>query len=303
MNCEPLIAWCRERGIAYRCDEPLRRHTYAAIGGPADVALFPESGQIPALLQMLRSSSIPYLVFGKGSNLLVSDRGVRGAVLFTHRVRGSELNAREGRVRFSAGVPLQQALRIAADAGLAGMEGLSGVPGTVGGAVAGNAGSFGVEMKDFVTSVTIVSADGSTREFPASELDFRYRTAVVPERGIITDVRLILRPDSPRTIYSRILEYRAQKMLSQPVAARSAGCAFKNPEGLSAGRLIDEAGCKGMRAGAIEVSRLHANFLINLGGGSADDYRVLMARVSARVYERSGVMLQPEIRMVGEWQF
>lgn len=301
MQCEPLIAWCRERGIAYRRDEPLRRHTYTAIGGPADVALFPETGQIPALVQMLRSLSIPYLVLGKGSNLLVSDRGVRGAVLFTHRLRGSELNVREGRVRVSAGVPLQQALRIAADAGLAGMEGLAGVPGTVGGAVAGNAGSFGVEMKDVVASVTIVSADGAAREIPASAMGFHYRTALVPEHGIITDVRLSLHLDSPRTIHSRILEYRAQKRLSQPVAARSAGCAFKNPEGMSAGRLIDEAGCKGMRAGAIEVSPLHANFLINLGGGSADDYRVLMARVSARVYERCGVVLHPEIRMVGEW--
>ncbi len=302
MRCEELIAWCRERGIAYCADEPLSRRTYMAIGGPADVALFPDQIQIPALVRLLRSLSMPYLVFGKGSNLLVSDRGVRGAVLFTQRLRGGELNIQEDCITVSAGVPLQQVLRLTADAGMSGLEGPAGVPGTIGGAVAGNAGSFGVEMKDVVTQATVLLPDGTAREYPASELDFHYRTAVVPEQGIIIDVRLRLRPDSPRAIHARIAEYRAQKRLTQPVASRSAGCTFKNPSGLSAGRLIDESGCKGMRAGAIEVSFLHANFLVNLGGGRAEDYRVLMDRVMARVYERFGVMLEPEIRIVGEWQ-
>ncbi len=302
MRCEQLIACCRERGIAYRADESLRRRTYMAIGGPADVALFPDQIQIPALVRLLQSLSIPYLVLGKGSNLLVSDRGVRGAVLFTQRLRGSELNIQEGHITFSAGVPLQQALRLAADAGMSGLEGLAGVPGTIGGAVAGNAGSFGVEMKDVVISATVLLPDGTTREYPASEMGFHYRSAIVAEQGIIIDVRLRLIPDLPRAIYARIAEYLAQKRLTQPVAARSAGCTFKNPAGVSAGRLIEESGCKGMRAGAIEVSLLHANFLVNLGGGRAEDYRLLMDRVTARVYERFGVMLEPEIRIVGEWQ-
>jgi UDP-N-acetylmuramate dehydrogenase len=198
-------------------------------------------------------------------------------------------------------VPLQQVLRITGDAGLTGMEGLAGVPGTIGGAVAGNAGSFGSEMKDVVESVTIVAANGEEQELPASAMKFRYRSAHIPEDGIITDILLRLHGDSPVAIRARIAEFRAQKKLSQPIAARSIGCAFRNPEGMSAGRLIDEAGCKGMRVGAVEVSPLHANFLVNLGGGSAADYRTLMERVAAAVYEKYGVALEPEIRLAGEW--
>ncbi|HMK42792.1 MAG TPA: UDP-N-acetylmuramate dehydrogenase [Dissulfurispiraceae bacterium] len=301
MHLKPVIAWCRERKVSFRCNELLSGRVYTAIGGAADILLMPDHNQLPELFLMLRTEEIPYLILGKGSNILVSDKGVRGAVISTELLRTVNVDAAQGMIRADAGVPLQSMLHLAAEAGLGGLEGLSGIPGTLGGAVAGNAGSFGVEMQDVLKSATVLSASSPEASFDAVALGMQYRKTSLPTGALIASVVLQLGQDSPDAIRKRMADYKAEKSASQPVGERSAGCVFRNPPGEAAGALIDRAGCKDMRVGNVEVSSLHANFFVNLGGGHAADYRRLMEEVSRRVFECFGILLEPEIRLIGDW--
>jgi UDP-N-acetylmuramate dehydrogenase len=178
------------------------------------------------------------------------------------------------------------------------MEPLAGIPGTVGGAVFMNAGSFGTEIKDVVTGVEIVDREGSIRRLSRSEIGFSYRSSSLPKGSIIISAEFRLSRDKPESVSKRIRETIRKKALSQPLNYPSAGCVFKNPPDDSAGRLIDIAGCKGMRCGGIEVSSVHANFFINTGGGTFDDFINLMEEVRDRVYKTSGIKLEPEIHIL-----
>lgn len=295
-----FIAWCHELGVAYQLNKPLSGQVWLGIGGPADIVLFPDVAHFPELISHLHSSGIPYYVLGKGSNVLVTDTGFRGAVICTERMNAFSVDPGLCMIHAEAGALLQQIIRHAADHGFCGMEGLAGIPGTIAGAVAGNAGSFGAEMKDVVQQVDIVLPDGMVHHCPSSELHFHYRHAAIPQGGVITAVTLRFDKADPEELRMRVHRFRSDKRARQPVAERSAGCVFKNPPGDAAGRLIDVAGCKGMQQGGIAVSQLHANFFINTGGGTARDYCLLMEQVQERVFAESGVRLEPEIRIVGE---
>ncbi len=297
MSYELLREFCIFRNIDIRFNEPMLVHTSLAIGGPADITLFPDEPSLPELIKILAKEGIPYIVIGGGTNILVKDSGINGAVIFTLKMNNITLNAERSTLNAEAGCSLQKVISLCVDKGLSGMEGLAGIPGSIGGAIAGNAGSFGYEIKDVIKFVNLLMPDGNIKELSASDINFHYRNADIPAGSIIVGAVLSLKKDEPFEIKKRVMEFINEKKSRQPVSKPTAGCVFKNVEGASAGRLIDEAGCKGMKVGGIEVSRVHANFFINTGSGTADDFLNLMDMVARAVKTRYGIVLQPEIKI------
>jgi UDP-N-acetylmuramate dehydrogenase len=284
-------------------DIPLSEHTGLAIGGPADVFLIPEDPlSIRNLMVVLKTKGVDFHVLGGGTNLLVGDGGLDGVLISLRDFRRMEVlkeGAADVELFVEAGIALQRLVNFCRELGYSGVEGLTGIPGTFGGAICGNAGSFGCEIKDVVVSVVIMDADGRLDRVEAARLGFGYRRSCIGSTDIVLSANIKLKRDEKEAVAARTEQFFAEKRKTQPISERSAGCVFKNPEGSSAGRLIDEAGCKGMKAGGIEVSALHANFFINRGGGTASEYLELMERVAAVVEKKFGIDLEPEVRMVG----
>ena len=284
-----------------RAAEPLSNHTSFRIGGPAE--WFAEPSGLDDLVELLQAASqlgVPVSVIGGGTNLLVPDHGVNGLVVHlgkAFRTVESLPASSEGhmRVRCGASVLTQRLVAMAAQQGWGDVDTLAGLPGHVGGAVVMNAQQIG----RFVEGVTHVSFEGVLRRVTQEQLRFAYRYAEV-EPGILVDVTFRFLPQAPEEAAESIqcaLEYRNS---SQELRAPSAGCAFKNPAGQSAGRLIDQAGLKGSRLGDAQVSVRHANFIINVGQATCDDVLALMEHIQRRVAERCGVWLEPEVRLLGE---
>lgn len=283
-------------------DEPLARHTSFRIGGPT--LLFASPTDVEALRRAIAfcaDEGIPWFVLGRGTNLLVSDAGYRGMVIHLGKawawlhIAGSTMDA-------GAGYPLPTLTRKAADAGLAGLEFAAGIPGSLGGAIAMNAGAFGGSMAQVVREVDGILPSGETRTLTGGEMDFAYRhSRALAESIILIGARLILTPDHPDEIRRRMDDYRAQRKARQPISAWSAGSVFRNPPGDAAGRLIEAAGCKGLRRGGALVSPKHANFIVNTGEATAADVLGLMQEVQRRVEETFGIRLEPEIKLLGEF--
>lgn len=247
-------------------------------------------------------------VLGNGSNLLIRDGGVRGLVLQLGELF-SEVSdpvpLPDGRVALTAqgGATLQKLCNAAADHALSGLEFASGIPGTVGGAAYMNAGAYGGEMKDVITHVTACLPDGRTVAYSNEEMDFGYRKSKInqqPEPIAITSVTVALTPGDEETVRATMREFSARRREKQPLTLPSCGSTFKRPEGRFAGTLIEECGLKGCRVGGCSVSTLHAGFLVNDQQGSACDYLSLIAQVQKTVYEKTGVRLEPEVRIWGE---
>ncbi|MBN2655014.1 MAG: UDP-N-acetylmuramate dehydrogenase [Nitrospirae bacterium] len=285
--------------ISHRFNEPLAKHTYLKIGGSADLLLFPEAGDIQPLIKKLKSISMPYVVLGGGSNVVVDDAGLSGAVIFMNKISYCEEAGNKSEfLKCGSGISLAGLLNVCAERGLTGMEGLAGIPGTLGGALRGNSGSFGSEIKDVVESIDIIDNAGDIITLGNSKIGFRYRESGISGDSVILCALIRLKQDDASKVKERISSFISKKKESQPVNMPSAGCVFKNPETASAGRLIDEAGCKGMRVGGIEVSFIHANFFVNAGGGTAEDYLNLMDRVKEKVARKFGIELHPEVRIL-----
>jgi UDP-N-acetylmuramate dehydrogenase len=282
---------------------PMKDRTSLAIGGEANLLAGPEDPlSMRNLIAVLKDKGIPFFVLGGGSNILVSDKGIEGVVVSLRGFSRIEvIHEKQDRVELfvEAGVPLQKLVNFCREKGYSGIEGLTGIPGMVGGAICGNAGSYGCEMKDVVASVAIMDSDAKLERFKAEGLGFGYRTSDISPSDIVLSANLIMKKADQQAVSTRTEGFFREKTKSQPISERSAGCVFKNPEGASAGRLIEEAGCKGMRIGDIEVSRVHANFFINRGEGTAGDYLTLMNEVTATVQKRFGISLEPEIKVVG----
>ncbi len=284
-------------------DVPMSGQTGLSIGGPADVFLIPQDPlSMRNLMTVLRDRGVPFLTLGGGTNVLVRDGGIEGVVISLKNFRRIEV-LKEGDAHaelfIEAGVPLQKYVNFCKERGYSGVEGLTGIPGTVGGAICGNAGSFDCEMKDAVVSVAIMDSSGRLDRFRADGLGFGYRKSDIKGTDIVLSANVKLKRQDREAVAERTDKFFSEKKVAQPISERSAGCVFKNTKNTPAGRLIDEAGCKGMRVGGIEVSALHANFFVNRGGGTASEYLELMDRVSASVNEKFGVMLEPEIKVVG----
>jgi len=279
----------------------MREHTTLRVGGPADLFVIPNCAQqVAETVRACRDLGVPLLVLGNGSNLLVRDGGIRGAVLHIgtdmarYSVEGTLLTAQ-------AGLPLPAAARAAMLAGLDGLVFAEGIPGSIGGAACMNAGAYGGEMAQVVRSVDIVDEDGHPPTLAASELDYAYRHSALLDRGwVVTSVVCALTPGDPAEIAERMRGLAEQRRAKQPLRQPSAGSTFKRPPGHFAAQLIDEAGLKGQSVGGAQVSPLHAGFVVNTGNATAADVLALIDIIQARVLARSGVALEPEVRVVGD---
>ncbi len=291
-------------GVEVRVGEPLARHTSFKVGGPADYYVEAHTSRgLTACLRLLERRGVPVLLLGNGSNLLVSDLGVRGAVL---RLRGEFRRVRwrtgDAGADVGAACAVSRLVREAVRRGLGGLEFAEGIPGSVGGSLVMNAGAYGSEMERVVTRVDAVTAGGEPMALGREELRFSYRQARLPDGAVVTRVGMALTPETTEAVDARMRAVMAQRRASQPSGHPNFGSVFRNPPDDRAGRLIEAAGLKGLRVGAAEVSRRHANFILNRGGARAEDVRRLIEQVCSTVERRFSVALQTEVRFVGEWR-
>jgi len=301
-------------GIRIERQVNLAPHTTIKIGGPAE--LFVTAGNVEHLLAIVRwaqAASLPYFVLGGGSNMLISDAGLRGLVIYNRcrHIAVEDAGPAGVHVTADSGTALAGLARHTVREGLAGLEWAVSVPGTVGGAVVGNAGAHEGEVKDTLACAEIVDATGRTRSWAVEEMGYGYRTSALKRlrplqagfNPVILRATFLLQRGDAEEIRARADGYLGRRRRKQPVEP-SLGSTFKNPPGDYAGRLIEQAGLKGARVGGMEVSSLHANFLINPGGAghaSAADFMALVQHIQRTVQEVSGVSLEPEIQLAGEW--
>lgn len=280
---------------------PLGPATWFRVGGPADVLVRP--ADLNDLLLLLRDMppDMPLTILGAASNMIIRDGGIAGVALRLARGFGDVVVEADGIIAGAAALDVTVA-ETAAAAGLAGLEFLVGIPGSIGGAVAMNAGAYGVEIKDVLDWAEIAAPDGLLR-LDAAALHFAYRHAQLPARGVVVRARLRAAAGDKTAIAARLIEIRAAREATQPVRARTGGSTFKNPPGdRKAWELVDAAGCRGLARGAAQVSEKHCNFLLNLGDASAADIEALGEEVRARVLAHSGIALEWEIRRIGRTQ-
>lgn len=283
-----------------RKEEPMSRHTTFRVGGAAEYFVTPSIEQVPDVVALCRRFEQPLTVIGNGSNLLVSDAGLRGVVLeFGKAASGIRLLDGED-LAVKAGTLLSETAAFAAKNGLSGMEFAAGIPGSVGGAVVMNAGAYGGEMKDILSGVRVLTKKGEIKVRPADELDLSYRhSRMMDEEELVLEARLNLTQGSEVVIRAKMEELRKKRIEKQPLEYPSAGSTFKRPEGYFAGKLIEDAGLRGFRIGDAQVSEKHCGFVINRGAASAAQIMELMQHVQERVKEFSGVDLEPEVRLLG----
>lgn len=276
--------------------EPMSRHTTFRVGGPAELFLeIRTASEIQKLLTFFRESGTKYFIVGNGSNLLVSDGGYDGAIL--HIGEGfDKIDVVGETVRAQAGALLGRAALTAQQNSLTGLEFAFGIPGSVGGAAVMNAGAYGGEMSQVVSMVTGFTPDGDEVKLSNKELDFGYRKSILKqEKIVVAEVEFCLSDGSPEEISMKMNDLTGRRRAKQPLEYPSAGSTFKRPEGHFAGKLIMDAGLKGLCVGGAQVSEKHCGFIINKGGATAADVRQLMKKVQDRVKEQSGVELEPEI--------
>ena len=283
-------------------EEPMKKHTTFRIGGPADFLVLPRTSQeIAEVTALCRREGEPWYVIGNGSNLLVSDKGVRGVVIrLLHNF--NKIEVRDEEVHAQAGAVNAAVARKALDAGLTGFEFAAGIPGTTGGAVVMNAGAYGGEMKDILKEVTVLDEDGRVCTLAAEELELGYRTSIMARKGyIVLDICMKLEKGDPESIRARMEELREKRITRQPLEYPSAGSTFKRPEGYFAGKLIMDAGLRGFTVGGAQISEKHCGFVINKGGATAENVANLMEETKKIVMEKFGVVLEPEVKRLGEF--
>lgn len=283
-------------------EEPMRLHTTFRIGGPAQFFVIPRTQEEAAeAVRLCRSEGAPYYIIGNGSNLLVSDKGYRGVVIQLFK-EFSDINIEGTRIRAQAGASLAKIAAEALRAGLAGFEFAAGIPGTLGGACIMNAGAYGGEMKDVLLAVTVLTKDGEIREIPREELDMGYRTSRASREGwIVLGATIELARGDEKEIRAKMEDLKQRRTDKQPLEYPSAGSTFKRPEGYFAGKLIQDAGLKGLRVGDAMVSEKHSGFVVNCGNATAADVDGLIRLVQEKVREDSGITLEPEVRRLGEF--
>ena len=282
------------------CDELLAKHTTLRVGGPADVYAEPASEEdLAAVLKFCGARGVPIFVIGRGSNLLVRDGGYRGVVICLSHPDFSKIEIGGERLRCGAGAKLKNVAIEARRYGLSGLEFLEGIPGSVGGALRMNAGAMGGATFDVVELVRLMDFDGNTRELTPAEMSVKYRGCATLRNHIALGAVLKGRADSPESIAQRMSAFSQKRWSSQP-AAPSAGCAFKNPPSIPAGKLIDELGLKGARVGGAVVSQEHGNFIVNDGTATARDVLELIALLQAKAKSARGIELHTEVEIIGE---
>lgn len=297
---ERLAQELRERfpRLEMRENAPLDRYTGFHIGGPARLLLLPGGAEeLAALCAALeRLGEDRPLILGNGTNVLVPDEGIDGAVIVTRRADG--LRLQDGLLLADCGASLTKVAAFAAEHGLSGLEFAHGIPGTVGGAIVMNAGAYGGEMKDVAVETDFLDASLQPRTCRGEAHGFGYRTSAFDGSAVVLRTKLRLGEDDPAAIRERCRVLAEKRRASQPLELPSAGSAFKRPKEGYAAAMIDEAGLKGLSVGGAQVSEKHAGFIVNTGGATADDVRRLLELVRERVLARFGVLLEPEIKIL-----
>ncbi|HEX9096508.1 MAG TPA: UDP-N-acetylmuramate dehydrogenase [Candidatus Dormibacteraeota bacterium] len=280
--------------------EPLPPHSWYGIGGRARYFLeLADDAALPELIGRLHRDQVPYLVIGAATNTLFAGDELPG---LTIKLSMTGISIEGDDALVAAGTLMPKLAAETARAGRAGLEFAAGVPGSVGGSVVGNAGAFGGEIKDRLLRAAVIDPEGQRHIMTAAECAFAYRDSVFKrsrQRWVITSATFATTSEAPAAVRARLLEVQKHRRATQPIEQRSLGSTFKNPPGDAAGRLIDACGLKGLRIGGAQVSEKHANFIVNLGGASADDVLALMAEMRDRVQARFGIELEPEIRVIG----
>lgn len=286
-------------GIALRFYEPMAKHTSFRIGGNAEVMAFPKTPEeLATLLQFCREENIKPAILGAGTNVLAPDEGIDGLVICLKDAFDGMECLEGDRIRVAAGVTMSRAAVFAAGMGLSGLEFAHGIPGTVGGGVYMNAGAYGGEIRQVCECVDVMDMDGSLHTYDESNMGFSYRHSRLEEEGgiVISAVfRLTSKPMEEIRAYMK--ELMGKRSASQPLDLPSAGSAFKRPVGGYAAALIDQAGLRGFQIGGAAVSTKHAGFAVNMGDATAEDVKTLLKQVSDIVYNKSGIRLEPEIRI------
>lgn len=298
--CEKVLS--RAGDVRIIKGEPLSKHTTFRVGGPADYMAFPKDESALAILfEIAKNESLPVTVIGNGSNLIVKDKGIRGLTI----VLGEEfsgITVSDYEITASAGELLSKIARTAYQHSLTGLEFASGIPGSLGGGMAMNAGAYGGQLSDVCVSARVFDPEtGEIREYAANELELGYRTSMPLKTGrIVTSAKFRLHAGDKEQILKTMEDLNARRREKQPLAYPSAGSTFKRPEGYFAGALIEGANLKGASVGGAQVSTLHAGFIINTGGATAQDILDLIKHVQTVVFEKHGVNLETEVRVLGE---
>ena len=282
-------------------EEPMSRHTSFRIGGPARRMAFPASGaQMVLLMSFAAECGARPLVIGKGTNLLCTDQGLDRLVVETSGLSRLEMGTEPDTVLAEAGVSLARLADFACKAGLTGLEFAHGIPGSVGGGVCMNAGAYGGEMKQVVSGVSVLFPEEGVKFFSGEEMDFGYRHSLLTDHpeAVVLHALFRLAPGDPEAIRERMRDLASRRKASQPLEWPSAGSTFKRPEGYFAGTLIDQCGLKGLTVGGAQVSEKHAGFVINRGGATCADVEALIAEIQKRVLDRTGVVLEPEVKLL-----
>lgn len=282
-------------------DEPMSGHNTFRTGGTADIYVQPAAEEMAAVIQLCERYQEPWTIIGNGSNLLVSDKGVRGVVIEIGKNQ-SEIAIRGDMVVAQAGALMSTVANQVAQESLTGFEFAAGIPGTIGGAVVMNAGAYGGEIKDVLRFAAVLTAEGDVVKMTPEQLEMSYRHSIVPEKGyIVLAVMLQLSKGDQAAIDAKMQDLKNQRVSKQPLEYPSAGSTFKRPEGHFAGKLIQDAGLRGYRVGGAMVSEKHCGFVINSDKATSADIATLIQDVQKKVYDEFGVALETEVKFIGEF--
>ena len=280
-------------------NEPMAKHTSFRIGGPVEVMAFPKNAE--ELAKLLKTSALLHIIpaiLGAGTNILAPDEGIRGLVICLKDCMDGMERLDDTRIRVAAGVTMTRAAVFAANAGLSGLEFAHGIPGTVGGGVYMNAGAYGGEICQVCESVDVMDMNGKISTLSCNRMEFSYRHSILEEKdGIVLSAVFALMPKPQEEIRNKMAELMGKRKTSQPLELPSAGSAFKRPVGGYAAAMIDQSGLKGFCVGGAGVSVKHAGFVVNNGGATAADVKEVLRQVSDKVFEDSGIRLEPEVRI------
>lgn len=283
-------------------DEPLAKYTFTKVGGNADIFTLPESiEEIKQAFEFSKKNNISVTVLGNGSNVVIRDGGIRGMVISL--IKFADIKEFNHKVTVQAGATLQEVTKFLIENEIKGFEFVSGIPGTMGGAIYMNAGAYGGEISEVFDSLTYMTFEGEIGVLKAEQMAFSYRWTILQDMdAIVLDVTLNLKKGTKNEIQQLVDELTIKRQSSQPLELPSCGSVYKRPKHHFTGPLVIRAGLQGYRIGGIEVSTKHAGFMVNLGNGTASDYEALINLVKARVYEDSGVLLDVEVRIIGDFE-
>lgn len=281
-------------------DEPMKIHTTFRVGGPSSYFVTPETEEeVAKVIEVCTQENVPYYIVGNGSNLLVSDQGYEGVIIQIYK-QMNRVEITENEIHAQAGALLSMIANRAMEAELTGFEFAAGIPGTLGGACVMNAGAYGGEMKEVLETVTVLTRDGDVKTLTKDELELGYRTSVIAKKDyIVLSAVIRLENGKKEEIKAVMDDLKEKRITKQPLEYPSAGSTFKRPEGYFAGKLIQDAGLRGFQVGGAQVSEKHCGFVVNKDQATAADVMNLMNQVSDKVYEMSGVRLEPEVKRLG----